>query len=334
MKLAAWLALGVLGGIAVGAAACGSDVTDSPPGSWATTTSSSSGQGGGGGGATTGTSTTGTGQGGATSTGTTTGQGGAGGGSGQGGAGGGAACLGCSDVLNGGDPNAICTMNGPPSSSDLLASMVDCLCVTGCVAECGDNACMGSQASQACQGCALNACGNEVQACLGDSSNPPPCVSCDDVLNGGDPAALCTMNGPPSSSDLWDAFSTCACVDSCSNECGAACQGGQPDQACLGCVQQSCGAELQACTSDGAPPPPVCETCGGALQGGDPANLCTMNGPPSSQEIFDAFTQCTCVDSCANQCAGACNGGQPSNACQSCINNQCGAELDTCLADM
>jgi hypothetical protein len=232
------------------------------------------------------------------------------------------------------DPALLCTMNGPPSSTEIFDGLVDCLCVSGCAAECGDNACMGMDGDMACQTCAFNACGGEVQACLQDGGPPPACVGCSDVVQDQqDPADLCTMNGPPSSSDIFDTFFDCVCVTGCDAECGDnACMALAADQACQGCIFTSCGAEAQACLQDGGPAP--CISCDDVLQGGDPADACTMNGPPSSSELVDAFTDCACVTGCAMECDQACMpNGMADNTCLACLGQTCQTELTECQND-
>lgn len=154
------------------------------------------------------------------------------------------------------------------------------------------------------------------------------CIGCSDILQGGDPNDACTMNGPPSSSDIWSDFNQCVCVANCPTECATACQGQGADQACQQCVGMSCQAEAQACIGDGGST--MCSTCSQVLQGsGDPANLCTQ-----SQQILADLFQCVCQVSCTAECGdNVCMGGQPSQACQTCIGGSCGNEIQACLAD-
>jgi hypothetical protein len=366
MKLQ-WLgALGLAGAFALTFAACGSDeqlgLSGTTSGTPTTTGTTSSGTGGDGTGGTGGDGTGGIGGdgtggdavggsggiGGSGSNvgGTGGGIGGSGGngvgGQGGNGTGGSNACIGCADVVgNNGDPALICTMNGPPSSEDLLNALGTCVCVDSCANECGASACMGMPPDQACQNCIFGPCGADAQACLNDTGGPPPppppCIECDAALNGGDPADLCTMNGPPSSEALFDTFIQCACVDVCANECASACMGGAPDAACQTCIGQGCNTEFMECLNDTGgppPPPPPCDTCGVALQANDPSNLCTMNGPPSSEDIFTDLFTCACGASCVNECATACNGGAVDGACQNCAFANCNAEVNACLGDM
>ena len=368
MKLQ-WLgALGLAGAIALTVAACGSDEQIGLSGTTSTATSGTAGNGSGTGG-TGGTGGDGTGgignggsggdasggSGGIGGNGGSGGSGGSGGngnggdggngvGGGQGGngAGGGPACIGCGEVIgNGGDPALICTMNGPPSSEDLLEGFITCVCTDSCANECGANACSGMPPDQACQDCIFGPCGGDTQACLNDDGGPPPppppCVECDVALNGGDPADLCTMNGPPSSETLYGTFIECACVASCANECADACMGGAPDAACQTCIGQSCNNEFMECLNDTGgppPPPPPCDSCGVAVQASDPTNLCTMNGPPSSEDLYTDLFACACGAACVNQCADACNGGVIDGPCQNCAFTNCNDEVNACLGDM
>ena len=71
----------------------------------------------------------------------------------------------------------------------------------------------------------------------------------------------------------------------------------------------------------------------------DPTRLCEESGA-----IFADLTNCTCdlngdatasaAGLCVNECAdNACAGLQPSKACGACIDRNCSAEADACLAD-
>lgn len=66
-------------------------------------------------------------------------------------------------------------------------------------------------------------------------------------------------------------------------------------------------------------------------QGGDPAQLCTSDGSPSSAQRFDAFMQCTCVDACGQPCQSACGGAQPDQACQQCVQSSCSSQMAACM---
>jgi hypothetical protein len=75
----------------------------------------------------------------------------------------GAACVGCSQALQGGGNPC------PGTSQTLFQNVANCLCSGKCAAQCANNACAGMQADAACQNCAFDTvkgCGNEVNACL------------------------------------------------------------------------------------------------------------------------------------------------------------------------
>jgi hypothetical protein len=93
---------------------------------------------------------------------------------GAGGAGGGDACEenvadcnGCSSMNMGGNPNDLCICNGPPSSADIFATLVECTC-TNCAEVCADTACSGMFPSADCQTCIAEQCGTENGDCNAD----------------------------------------------------------------------------------------------------------------------------------------------------------------------
>ena len=78
-----------------------------------------------------------------------------------------------------------------------------------------------------------------------------------------------------------------------------------------------------------------CRKCSQVYPNGDPADLCSDNGPPSSETLYESLNDCICVDECASQCGNnACQGGQPAGPCNGCIAQNCTDELDDCLADL
>ena len=60
-------------------------------------------------------------------------------------------------------------MCDPGSSCELFSDAVTCACVTSCMAECGDNVCMGMTIEPACAGCIDGMCTEEQDACLADT---------------------------------------------------------------------------------------------------------------------------------------------------------------------
>ncbi|MBK9264143.1 MAG: hypothetical protein IPM54_30630 [Polyangiaceae bacterium] len=120
---------------------------------------------------------------------------------------------------------------------------------------CTDKACADECLKQSPQGqpvydCTCKSCTNDCGGLCdsgsssSSSSGMPTCSSCSDLLQGnlGQPC--------DGSAQLIGALYACACQQNCTMECGTICQGGQPDQTCLGCVSQKCGSELGACLQD------------------------------------------------------------------------------------
>lgn len=93
---------------------------------------------------------------------------GQGGATGAGGMGTGGACIGCFEVLNQGPESLLCTMNGPPSSEVLFQMYLDCVCMTSCEVECGDNFCQQGSNSQECNACISSECSSQNTACHDD----------------------------------------------------------------------------------------------------------------------------------------------------------------------
>ena len=113
----------------------------------------------------------------------------------------------------------------------------DCTCAA-CDAQCGtfcDGAGGGSSSSST---------STTSSSASGTGGDGPACSTCSELLQGG-------MDPPCAGSDtLIGALLTCTCQQSCTTECATSCQGGQPTQACFGCVQQQCGQQLNACLQD------------------------------------------------------------------------------------
>jgi hypothetical protein len=53
-----------------------------------------------------------------------------------------------------------------------------------------------------------------------------------------------------------------------------------------------------------------------------------------SQDLYDAYTTCICVDSCMTECADACAGGDPTAECQTCATTNCTTEIAGCGGDI
>ena len=169
-------------------------------------------------------------------------------------------CSTCSDFLTGVSSEIPCTDDGSPSSYALYSDFIDCVCTTGCSAECGA-ACNGLEdPTDACYSCLNVTCEASIEACLGqpfDPQPPPPppppppaCVSCSQFITGHVDASLCTDDASPSSADLYAAFVDCVCTTGCSAECGAACNGlEEPTDACYSCLNVTCDPQIQACLS-------------------------------------------------------------------------------------
>jgi hypothetical protein len=170
-------------------------------------------------------------------------------------------CASCGDYLTGVSSADPCMDDGPPSSAQLLEDVSQCICVTGCSAECG-TACDGSDApSDACYDCIYSTCEAPLEACAGgpiepgggggDPPPPPPantCSTCGDFISGHASEWPCTDDGPPSSMDLYDSLMDCICVTDCSTECGAACNGGEDiSDVCSTCINITCNPAIQAC---------------------------------------------------------------------------------------
>jgi hypothetical protein len=218
----------------------------------------------------------------------------------------------------------------------LFASLAACqsTVIDGSNAPVGDGASKGATRVER----ALRAASTGQSAQAGDA-----CISCLDVVSGVE-GAPCDGDGPPSSAELLNALVDCICTSGCATECGDACAGtGDVSDACNTCVSATCAAPIDACVGDGStssgggagsPPPASCGTCYEVIYGAaDPANVCTNDGPPSSQDLLNAFTDCICTSGCATECADACNGtSDASDACYSCIDATCSSAVDACVA--
>ena len=82
----------------------------------------------------------------------------------------------------------------------------------------------------------------------GGSGGAPPCVTCSAVLsNTADESQLC-----PTSQTIWDALTSCACVQSCSSQCATApiCGGNLQESGCAPCISTNCDSQLTACYDD------------------------------------------------------------------------------------
>lgn len=70
-----------------------------------------------------------------------------------------------------------------------------------------------------------------------------------------------------------------------------------------------------------------CKSCSDALFG-DLAPFCA-----GSELLFDDLVVCACDQGCPMACQEACAGGPMPPACETCIQQTCGAPLDACLDD-
>jgi hypothetical protein len=85
----------------------------------------------------------------------------------------------------------------------------------------------------------------------------------------------------------------------------------------------------------------ACAPCASMLgPDGDLDALCVDNGPPSSRELHDALTVCTCgpTGACATECAtSVCAEASPDAAppdeCFGCFQSKCADQLNACAAD-
>ncbi len=79
-----------------------------------------------------------------------------------------------------------------------------------------------------------------------------------------------------------------------------------------------------------------CISCAQAVATG-PFNVCTDNGPPSSEDLVNTLNLCVCdTDAgCGAACAATCSDPRnpPTAECQACFPVNCGPQLNTCLAD-
>jgi hypothetical protein len=76
------------------------------------------------------------------------------------------------------------------------------------------------------------------------SGPPPPCKTCSEGLQG-TPGPLC-----PGSEPLFDAVTTCACMNECTLECFDSCNGMPASPQCEPCLFERCFVELDACFND------------------------------------------------------------------------------------
>jgi hypothetical protein len=86
----------------------------------------------------------------------------------------------------------------------------------------------------------------------------------------------------------------------------------------------------------------VCCKCSELLVTGvgvDPTQLCTDNGPPSSADLFEALSTCTCQGPCAEECAASvCSMAEPDQDCIACVAapapDGCSDEYTACNSDL
>jgi hypothetical protein len=141
------------------AAACSSDTESGSSAGGSPATSSTSTVGSGGTGGTGGQTAT-------SSGGAATGGAGGTGGTGTGGA---LNCVTCSEIEAGGITKPICGGNGPPSTKEIFAALVACICEEmNCYTECQASCDQFAFPDETCHGCYEVACAAELQTCLDD----------------------------------------------------------------------------------------------------------------------------------------------------------------------
>lgn len=155
------------------------------------------------------------------------------------------------------DPQACGTCAFQACQAEIFACGQTCQSFATCAQNCTDKPCIDACLAQypqavpayncTCASCAAD-CGTYCSAATGSSSassgGGPACAKCGDILQG-------SQDPPCQGSDtLAGSLFVCTCQQSCTAECGSSCQGGQPSQTCLGCVQQKCGMQLNACLQD------------------------------------------------------------------------------------
>lgn len=168
----------------------------------------------------------------------------------------------------------------PGPSQNIYNAAFDCLCVGPCAADCGDNLCAGIGATSACQGCSRDSflgCGEEAAACANDGAPPPfcgdgfcdwdeagvcdtdcgevECVSCGEYITFPDSPMLCANDPNTSSSELYTAYMSCACLGACASACGdSLCAGQNITTACWDCidgeVNSGCSGVFYECAND------------------------------------------------------------------------------------
>jgi hypothetical protein len=73
----------------------------------------------------------------------------------------------------------------------------------------------------------------------------------------------------------------------------------------------------------------------------DPSMLCTDNGPPSSEDLYNGIADCICGEAgaCAEKCAASvCAGADPDTDCITCVTTPgaegCGDQYAACSGDV
>lgn len=157
------------------------------------------------------------------------------------------------------DPQACGTCAWQSCQAQIIACGAACQGFLSCSQSCMDKACVDACLQQSPQAkpvydCTCASCsadcgsfcggGTSSSSSSASSSSGAACAKCGDILQG-------SPNPPCQGSDtLAGALFTCTCQMNCTAECSSSCQGGQPSQACFGCVQQKCGMQLNACLQD------------------------------------------------------------------------------------
>ena len=112
---------------------------------------------------------------------------------------------------------------------------------------------------------------------------------------------------------------------------------GAPDQTSIATVGVSTVAATSVTTGSGMGGCDPAYTCAEAITPptADPSKLCDNT---IHAKLYDALTQCACVDACQIQCSGsACIGQQTSPSCATCIQDPmsgCGNQFSACANDI
>lgn len=196
----------------------------------------------------------------------------------------------CSNACNDGDSACLtkCQTDFPPGA--VFNTIFDCICKTGCTAECASDAlckapsCGFTAQDAMCQTCFENKCCAQMSACAADKD----CTTCATSPSASQPAS-CATNA------LYQAEQSCISM-SCFAECGGSkCGFGSDNATCNTCYEDKCCAELSACAMD--------STCVSCVTTSTPAASCASNPLVKAAR--------TCVN---GNCATACGSGAGGSA--------------------